>query len=186
MKISVKSAIRATAQMMGIAEDVNNYLDGDSSEEGKRNADLLLEAFNHVENELALDYLPLMAEEELLTSTGSVQYAELSHPATRIFCVEDAKGRSLSYKLFPDRLQTQTGKIKVIYSYSPTPKNMDGESDYHTVVSERLFVYGMAAEYTFVEGELEASSTWDKKYKDAIAAVYKARQVKRLRSRRWV
>ena len=186
MKISVKSAIRATAQMLGIVEEVDRYLDGEETEEGKRDTEILLECFNHIENELALDYLPLMAEEELVTSTGVVRYAELSYPVSRVYCVEDAMGNSLQYKLFPDRLATQAGKIKIVYAYSPTAKGLEGESDYHTAVSERLFVYGMASEYLFVEGELEASSIWDKKYKEAVAAAYKARPVKKLRSRRWV
>ena len=73
-----------------------------------------------------------------------------------------------------------------MYAYSPTEKNIDKESDYQTAVSERLFLYGMAAEYCLAEGEFEAAGIWDKKYKEAIAAAYRLRPVKRLRSRRWV
>ena len=185
MKVSVKSAIRATAQTLGIGDGVEAYLDGNATEEGKRNTEFLLKCFNCVENELALDYLPLLAEDEVLSSTGVVGYDELRHPAVRVFCVEDEKGKSLRYKLFPERLETSAGKVKIVYAYSPAEKDINGESDYQTAVSERLFVCGMAAEYLLAEGELEAASIWDKKYKEGIAAAYKMRPVKRLRSRRW-
>ena len=186
MKISIKSLVSATAQMLGVADEVNAYLNREETQEGKRCTELLLDCFNHVENELALDYLPLLAEDEVIASTGVVKYTELVHPAVRVFCVEDEEGNSLKYKLFPDRLETNPGKVKVVYAYSPVEKTIDKESDYQTSVSERLFLYGMAAEYCLAEGELEAAGIWDKKYKEAIAAAYRLRPVKRLRSRRWV
>ena len=186
MKVSVKAVVRATAQMLGIADEVEAYLNNEETQEGKRCTELLLKCFNHVENELALDYLPLLAEDEVVASTGIVKYAELVYPAVRVFCVEDGEGNSLKYKLFPDCLETHPGKVKVVYSYSPTEKSLDMESDYQTAASERLFLYGMAAEYCLAEGELESAGIWDKKYKEAIAAAYRLRPVKRLRSRRWV
>ena len=187
MKISVKATVRATAQTLGIAERIEPYLTGDEiGGEGERIVLLLVKCFNRVENELALDYLPLLAEDEVISSTGAVAYKDLSYPAVRVLCVEDEKGDSAQYTLFPDRLETQMGKVKIIYSYTPEEKGVEGESDYQTAVSERLFVYGMAAEYLLAEGELQAASVWDKKYKEAIAAAYRIRPVKRLRSRRWV
>ena len=129
MKISVKAVVRATAQTLGVAEGVEDYLAGKDTEAGKRDTELLLQCFNRVENELALDYLPLLAEDEMLASTGVVRYAELTYPAVRVFCVEDGDGESLKYTLFPDRLETSAGKVKVVYAYNPTEKTIDGESD---------------------------------------------------------
>jgi hypothetical protein len=77
MKVSVKAAVRATAQALGIADGVEAFLDGEETEEGKKDTELLVKCFNRVENELALDYLPLLAEDEVLSSTGVVRYAEL-------------------------------------------------------------------------------------------------------------
>ena len=186
MKISVKNAVCAAAQTLGIADGVEAYLENQTDEVGKKDVELLVECFNRVENELALDYLPLTTEDVIVTATGEVPYLALAYPAARILCVEDENGNSLKYKLFPDRLETQVGKVKVIYTYTPSEKNVNGVSDYQTAVSERLFVYGIAAEYSLAVGELEAASVWDKKYKEAIEAAYRLRPVKRLRSRRWV
>lgn len=186
MKVSVKSAVRAAAQVLGIAENVEAYINREETEEGREDTTLLLKCFNRVENELALDYLPLIAEDEVLSSTGVVQYAELTYPAVRVLSVEDDEGNLLKYKLFPNRLEARSGRMKIVYAYTPTEKTLDGESDYQTAVSERVFVYGMAAEYSLMQGELEAARIWDKKYKEAVTAAYRLRPTKRIRSRRWM
>ena len=186
MKISVRSAVRAAAQMLGVADGVEAHLLGEETEAGKRDTELLLECFNRVENELALDYLPLLAQDEKNAQGGRVSYAELSYPAARILRVEDVDGKALKYKLFPDHLQTSAGTVKVTYAYSPAQKSLDEESDYQTGVSERLFAYGMAAEYSLAEGELEGARAWDKKYREGIAAAYRVQAGKQIRSRRWI
>ena len=164
MKVPVKAAVRAAAQILGVSEGVEARFNGEETEEGQRDLTLLLECFHRVENELALDYFPLVAEEEKNTANGKVPYAELAFPAARILSVQDGDGNLLKYKLFPDYVQTNAGKVKVTYTYSPEEKGLDEESDYKTTVSERLFVYGMAAEYSLAQGDLEAARIWDKKY----------------------
>ena len=186
MEISVVEMVRATAQVLGISEWVDNHLDGGSSKEGKKDTEILVECFNRVQNELALDYLPLTAENIVVTSTGVIDYSKLSYAPTRILSVEDEYGESVKFKLFPDRLETQAGKVKVLYAYAPEEQDIDGACEYKTSVSKRLFVYGMAAEYALIVGEKEAAYMWDKKYKDAVHAAYKVRAGKTLRSRRWI
>ena len=186
MVFGVKEIVRAAAQSLGIADGVEQYLAGVQTEIGQRDTELLVECFNRVENELALDYLPLIKEEELVCPSGVVYYADLFHAAVRILYVRNEKGEDLKYKLFPDRLETQEGELKIGYTYSPTKKSIDGASDYTSGVSERLFIYGVAAEYALSVGELEAASVWDKKYKDILAGFYKISKGKRMDSRRWV
>ena len=183
--MTVKEIIIAAATELGIADEVRAFVNGES-EEGKPKAEALLRCFNLVENELALDYLPLYAEEVLETETGAVYYAELEKTAVRIVGIEDEWGNSVAFKLFPEYLKTQAGKICVRYTYTPAEKDMDGESDFTLYASVRLFAYGVAAEYALANGEFEEAAVWDKKYKDAITAAYKLRSVKKIRSRRWV
>ena len=186
MKISVKEAVCEAAQALGIWEWVQAYLDGGDSEMGEKDTNVLVECFNRVQNELALDYLPLLAEDELMTATGVIAYTELMHPATRILCVENEVGESVKFKLFPNRLETQEGKVKVFYAYAPTEQDIDGVCEYETGVSKRLFVYGMAAEYFSACGLFEEAAVWDRKYKAAIEAAYKKRPSRKIRSRRWI
>ncbi len=185
MTVTVKNALLRAARNLGIHEGVESYLSGGANEVGERDTALLLACFQTVENELALDYLPLTAEEELVTATGVIPYTELEKPAVRILCVENEWGDSVKYKLFPEYLSTVAGKVKVLYAYSPTPKTIEGVSEYQTDASERLFGYGIAAEYALTMGDVESAGIWDKKYKEAVQAAYRLRPIKRLRSRRW-
>ena len=186
MDISVRETVRETAQVLGISEWVEGYLDGEASEIGEKDTEILVDCFNRVQNELAVDYLPLTAEDELITATGIIPYVALNNSVVRIICVENEEGESVRFKLFPDYLETNSGKVKVFYTYSPPQQGIDGVCAYKTAVSKRLFVYGMAAEYSLIVGENEKASAWDRKYKEAVNAAYKLRPVKKLRSRRWV
>ncbi len=186
MTIAIKDVIKRAAYLLGVAEQVESYLAGNADEEGKRECALLLKAFQTVENEVALDYLPLTAEEELVTATGVVRYVDFERRPVRIFCVEDEWGNSLKYELFPDYLKAQAGKWRVYYAYAPQVKTIEEACEHQTGVSERLFAYGVAAEYALTVGELTNAAVWDKKYKEALRAAYRLRPSKRLRSRRWV
>ena len=183
-KITVKEVLLACAQMLGL-DDTVEYLNAPSQEKNAGETEELLRCFNIVENEVALDYLPLYAETEVETQTGAVQYACLPNAIVRVLRVCDEWGNSVPFKIFPDHIQTQSGKIKIAYTYAPESKALDGESDYTVQASARLFAYGVATEYSLAKGMFEEASVWDKKYKDAITAAYRSRPCRILRSRRW-
>ena len=181
-KMTVKEILRASAQALGL-ENAVAYIDGKSQDSTE--TDTLLHCFNLVENELALDYLPLYAETLLQTLTGIVKYELLPYAAVRVLSVRNFEDEAVEYKLFPAHIKTQPGNIKIAYTYAPSEKTLKDESDFFLQASVRLFVYGIAAECTLAEGQFEESAVWDKKYKDAITAAYHAQPCKVLRSRRW-
>ena len=183
-KITVKEAIIATAQALDMQEGVTGYLSGTDAA-GEADTENLLRCFNLVESALALEYLPLYAEEELVTQTGAVYYDELTRAPVRVLRVRDEWDNLCAFKLFPDYLKTQSGKVKVCYSYLPDAKGLEDKSDFTLQASLQLFVYGMATEYTLSCGRFEEAAVWDKKYKDAIAAAYRAKPCKKMRARRW-
>jgi len=92
MKISVKDAVLAAARALGVEDCIEVYFEGEESPLGKRDAGILLECFNRIENELALEYLPLIAEEKVNSVTGVIFYSDLAYPATRILQVEAGDG----------------------------------------------------------------------------------------------
>lgn len=181
--MTVKEIILSAATVLGIEEEVKAYVNGESTDGQK--TELLLHCFNIVENELALDYLPLYAEDEMISETGAIEFSRLAKPVVRILRVTDEWGNSVKFKLFPDYVKTQAGKVKITYTYTPDKKNVDGVSDYVLQASVRLFTYGVAAEYATASCLFEDAAVWDKKYKEAIAAAYHAKPCERMRSRRW-
>lgn len=183
--MKVKDIVLAAAQTLGFHEGVTAYFDR-GEETFKREAELLLACFNRVECSLALEYLPLYAEDELLTVTERLEFSSFTYSPVRILSVEDGEGNPIKYKLYPKYLKAQAGICKVTYTYTPDEKGIDGESDYTLLTADSLFVYGVLAEYCMSEGQFEEASVWDKKYKEGIEAAFCGRTCKRLRSRRWV
>ncbi len=186
MTITVKDAVLTAAEMLGIDKGVKSYLQGESNPDGAEDVERLLRCYQTVENEIALDYIPLVREDVVVTTDGKIAFTSLTSTATRILCVEDEWGNSIKYKLFPDRLETAVGKARITYAYAPAQKTISGTSEFKSSVSLRLFGYGMAAEYALASGELTAAGVWNIKYKDALRAAYRARPCKKIRSRRWI
>ena len=183
--MTVREVVMLAAEELRIAQEVSDYFDRGSIE-GKEKAELLLTCFNLVEDELALDYLPLETEEKLTSNHGQIYFDQLEYAPVRILKVCDVHGNSLDFKLYSKYLQTQTGAVVISYTYTPPKKGLDDESDFSLHISARLMVYGIAAEYTMAMGEFGEASLWDKKYKDAIEAAYHMKSGGRMASRRWV
>lgn len=183
--MTVKEIIMTAAAELGIKERARAYFE-ENDTDGERAVMLLLDCFHLVQNEVALDYLPQTAEDELMSSTGSLSYLLLKYPVVRVLKVLDENGESVPFQIFPDYLKTQPGKVKVQYTYTPEKKGLEDEAELGPLVSERLISYGIAAEYALASGLFEEAAAWDKKYKAAIAAAYRAHPGERIRSRRWV
>lgn len=182
--MKVKECVEKAAMLLGIAEEVCAYLEqGDA--QGQEQTERLVKCFNLVENELALDYLPLFAEQKVANGQGKVDLLLLQKSAVRIVGVKNEAGERVKFRLFPTYLEAPTGDLTILYSYTPSEKALDGESDYATL-STRLFGYGMAMNYALIMGLYEEASVWDKKYKEALEAAYRIRGAAAVRSRRWV
>lgn len=184
--MTVKEILLAAAGKLGILDEVEAYLSNNSTDaEAQAKAIDLLRCFNLVENEVALDYLPLLAEEEMESDMGVMYYSSLSREAVRVLGVRDEWGNEVPFTLFPEYLKTQPNKVLVRYTYLPKEKTFKDKSDFTLNASVHLFAYGVAAEYALANGMFEEAAVWDKKYKDAIKAAYCSKPPRRIRSRRW-
>lgn len=81
--MTVKEAVILAAEELGVGDKVKNYYEN-GGEEGKRETETLVRCFNIVENEIALDYLPLCCEDEAESDTGTIEYSLLTMPCVRI------------------------------------------------------------------------------------------------------
>jgi hypothetical protein len=185
VEMKVKDVILLAATLLGCEEDIRCYIEEEDDEYAQK-AEMLLHCLHLVENELALDYFPLVAEQEIHTDSGKVVFSNLSKDVVRIIKVVDENENSIAYQLFPSYLMTQEGDVKVIYSYTPSQKDWDESLDFTLYVSQRLLAYGIAAEYCTAMGRLDEANIWDEKYKDAIEAAYKVQSGGKIPSRRWV
>lgn len=180
----VKDIILESAIRIGVGDKVRDVIEYRTPPCVE--SDLLLKCYNAVENEVALDYIPLVIEEKFETETGVIYYEQLSQKPIRIVKTKDAWDNDIECGIFPEYLKTQAGKITVCYACIPQEKTLEDESAFTQCVSKWLLVYGVLSEYCLASGLYEESAIWQKKYKDAVASVYRAKPAKRITARRWI
>ena len=184
---TVENVVRLAARMIGLEERTDEYFDGNPTEETSRIVQGLVNCFNLVENELAVDYLPLVCEETLSTDEkGYIEYARLSKKVAYIICVRDGFGRTVNAKRMPTHLALAEGEYVVRYAALPAEKTVEDCCEYETGASARLMAYGVAAEYCLHKGLYAEHAAWDKKYKEALLIACKCRGVGRLKERAWI
>ena len=127
----------------------------------------LLYCFNMVENELALDYLPLYATHRC--NSRAVYYAEFEHQPVRIV------GCNCGFKIYPEFIEGKADITEIKYSYIPHSKDLYDECSYDEKYLECL-AYGTVSEYLCMQGFYEEAALWDKKYKKEIQELYEVKK----------
>ena len=183
--MTVKEVIELSADLVGVKESVSEYL-AQGGENGKSETDTLLGCYRLVENALALDYFPLIAEEKVSATDGEVAFSSLARQVTHVLRVQNAYGASLAFRLFPLSLKTDAGDLQIRYAYAPTEKGLQDDTETAPAVSARLIAYGVASEYCLAKGFYEEASVWENRFKQALACAYGKRKVKKTAARRWV
>ena len=183
--MTVRETVLLAAKILGIEDGVNAYFEGESNEM-KRQAERLQTALHLAECSLALDYVPLHAEEDLYTTAGRLNFSDLMNSPVRITAVTDIYDEPLAYTLYSKYIKTTPGLVRVRYTYTPRVKELDDECDFDLLSSDSVLVYGVLSEYCLGEGLVAEAAEWERKWKDLIATIYHTEKCKRLGSRRWI
>ena len=183
--MKVKDVVLIAARTLGIQEGVSAYFEGTSTEM-KRQAEQLLSCFHLAECALAMDYVPLHAEDEVYSVSGRVEFSKLAYSPVRILGVTDTRKNPLAYTLYSKYLKTDAGYVLVSYTYTPNFKTAEEECDFDLALGDGVLVYGTLSEYCLAEGLVEEAAAWDKKVKDSLESLYHTRKCKRLGSRQWI
>ena len=157
-----------------------------SDAEVSRLVTALLHCFNAVEDELARGFFPLSKEEELTSAHGQLYYTSFSKTPYKILSVTCA-GRAASYKIYPEYIELDSGKYTVAYLFAPEKKSLSNESDFPGYpIGERMLSYGIAAEYCLISGDIEASESWESRYRAEIERFRPRERTKGIKARYWV
>lgn len=119
----------------------------------------LLDCFNSVEQELALDYLPLYATHTCNSNT--VYYDEFEYNPVRIV------GCNCKFKIYPKYIESKEVITSVQYTYTPRYKELFDECSYSNEVLGCL-TKGVISEYLLSQGFYEEAAAWRQKYKKEI------------------
>lgn len=186
--MKVIDVIALAAQNIG-REDLKQALDAETvSAETQQELDSLLRCYNFVENEIALEYFPLVAEETFVCNDGQLRYTLFTHAPVNVRKAADGAGRNLEFRIFPAYLSLPEGAggVKITYEYAPEKKNFEDDGAFSGKVSERLMSYGVASEFLLTAARYSESDVWQQRYQDALRAAGILRRRLAVRSRRWV
>ncbi|MBQ8320354.1 MAG: hypothetical protein IJX81_05685 [Clostridia bacterium] len=183
--IQIKEVLTIAAELLGLGTKFSESLIS-ATEEGTELQKKLLKSFYLAESEVALDYLPLVAEDDVESSTGTVYFSELSKYPARIIKVAGEDGERLFFEVYSKYIKTLPVKATVTYAYAPDEKGIAESAEAHPAANARMLAYATAEKYCLIEGLYEEAGVWEAKFKEAVKAARKAAPTKVIRSRRWV
>lgn len=173
---TVKGVVQLAAKLLGVQDAVDSYLKGSVTDSIKRIVEGLVCCFNTVENEVAVDYVPILCEEQVESVDGFVEYAALSRPVAYVVSICGEGGKEVDAKCLATNISVAVGTYTVRYAVVPSEKGFEDDSEYGVGVFERLLAYGVAAEYCLHKGMYEEAAVWEKKYRMAIEAAAQQEQ----------
>ena len=183
--MKVREILCAAAGMLGRADAAAFLTDGVGADvralEGEVSA--LLRAYNLTESETALVYRPLRLSEKVSSADGTIAYSVFSERPVNVEKVWK-EGEEINFTLLADALKTAAGEVEVLYRYAPAAKTAEDDSEYGQGEA-RALALGTCCEYALSSGMYDEAVMWDKRYKDALAALCRTRGGTR-NGRRWV
>ena len=98
-----------------------------------------------------------------------------------------ADGKSVPFTVNGDHVYIEANAVDIEYEYAPSRKDIDGGSDYDENVAFGIIPFGMAEEYSYINGEAEAGEMWKGKYRDMIDNIQRTLpECAHIPPRRWV
>ncbi len=181
----VKQIIASSAKLLLFDALADKITNGNAlSDDEKITLNGLLRAYNLVLNEVATEYLDLLAENSVRGET--INYSSLSHFPKEIISVYAPNFKPVKFLAFSSYLKLPAyGDYTVRYSYVPGEKTLTDAFDYEGAkVGERAFIYGVAAEYCTAAGRYEEASNWRTKFERAATSPL-TRSRKKIKGRIW-
>lgn len=182
--MKVSCIMRAAAELAG-RRDLADFIAGEGGTDADalgRDAALLLRCYNLTEDEAALDYVPLIRCEKVL-SQGKIPFAALSSRPLEILSVFSPEGKKLPFRAEADGIAVRCGEAEIVYRCRPFVKGEEDEAE--LAGGERFLSLGTACEFALMEGAFDRAAELDARYKDALRAACRQKGA-HMKGRRWI
>lgn len=165
----------------------DEFLYGDKAEiEQDTTAKRLLDCCNSVLDVLYREYALETRQTVIEVKDGFVNTQNLKlikAVALKDSCGNDVKYRYASGGLYADK----DGKYNLKYVHSPDEVTVDGEIELPSPrITERIFVYGVLAEYFSQIGDVTQADIWTEKYSSALKVLELSSVCRVMPARRWL
>lgn len=146
--------------------------------------DSLVNCFNLVNNEIATQYIPYLKKESFQTSSFKVYFSSFTGSINEIISVKDSKGKNIKYKIFDDYIVALANEVEIVYSVKPQTLSLS--STFTSLIPERVYAYGIAREYYFIQTLFDDANIWENRFKDSLKVLSRKKSEILMPSRRWL
>ena len=194
----VKDVIKLVANILGLTDVVSaidsGYTSGMNIDEKSISADvvseinMLVTSFNLVNNIIATNYLEILDSIEM-ESNGKIMYKDMCEGKVFLAVknVTDDNYNKVSFTLEHDGIIVPKGKYVVTIAKFPEDKVLeDSILDYPMVISEKIFAYGVIAEYLLIKGDIDTASVYDLRFKQNLLDAIRPRHNIKLKERKFL
>ena len=164
-----------------IAQAITN---NNLSQEQSLVVDCLVNCFNLVNNEIASEYLPYVKSEEIETNNFKINFSDFTSTFREVISIKDCYGNNVKYKVFDGYLMVFANKVTVVYACLPQALALSSEFD--SLLPERVFAYGIAREYYFIQTLFDDADIWESRFKNSLKVLTRKKSEIVLPKRRWI
>ena len=181
--MKVKDIVKLACDFLGNS-DLATAIDGALTDEQSAQVDNLVKCFNLVNSEIAGEYLPILKAESLKTTDFKLNFTQFSSQPNKIISVRDTFGRPVRFKVFDSYLKALAGNVEV--EYTTMPEKMDIDDEFSSSLPERVYAYGIAREFCFLQSLFDDADVWDDRFKNTLEVLLQRKSELRMPGRRWI
>ena len=143
-----------------------------------------IKCFNLTRNEIVSEYEPMLKVEEVASKDGKILFSSLNEKVVDVVSVKDIDGKNIVFKVFDNYIECNCDKVKVYYN--ALPQELTLQDEFESVIPERVFAYGVAREYYFLETLYEDASIWDDRFKNSLQNLIRKKSQTIMPAGRWI
>lgn len=184
----VKNVVLSALNMLQNNDLINALKVGDElTADQKEELDLMVMCVNLVNNIIATEYIKLKEKVSFHSTGNKLLYSDISNKnILDIVSITDEYGNKLKFQTEYDGIITKQGKLVITYVFIPDELTLEDEIDFKTHLTERVFAYGVLAEYFFIKGVFDDASVWDIRFKQALQTIRRSLKEIKVLKREWL
>lgn len=164
--MQVKDVIKLACEMTDNNDLIDAIDNNNLTDDEQVTIDCLVGCFNLINNEVASEYIPLLHKETMKTQDFKINFDDFSKKMLEIISIKDKLGRNVKYKRFDSYIMTKANEVEIIYSYLPEDVGINNEIS--SLLPERVYAYGIAREYLFMQSMFDDAQLWDSRFKNSL------------------
>ena len=180
----VKDIIILASEFIGNNELAEGLKDNSLSDDQTLLSESLVKCFNLINNEITSEYIPIIKRETIKTENFKIDFDKFSNKLLKIISVEDKFGNKLKYKVIDDYVFVFAKTVNITYSTVPQKYKLTDE--FETNIPERVYAYGIAREFCFLQAMFDDGDLWEQRFKSSLETLSKRISSVYIPRRRWI